>query len=161
MQMFYILSIKWSKTSDELQWYCKNDSGYTANLNDAGQYSAEQVTASPGYYNNGETTLAVPVETVDAKITAERDARVAAEDKLSEIDDILHTGEDCPAVEGARLVMTRLRALMDAIGTRYAALAAARACGEDVTEADMMAYDQAILGAREACIRFFDDDAEV
>jgi hypothetical protein len=109
--------------------------------------------------NKEITDMSAVFGTVNAEITAERDARMAAEDKLSEVDDILHAGEDCPTAEGARLVIASLRALMDAIETRYAAVSAAHARGEDVTDADMVALDQAILGAKDACTRFFDDDA--
>lgn len=30
-----------------------------------GTYTAEQIEAQPGYYNNGESTLAVPVDVVE------------------------------------------------------------------------------------------------
>jgi hypothetical protein len=111
--------------------------------------------------NKEITDMSAVFGAVNAEIVAERDARMAAEDRLSEIDDILHAGEDVPTVEAATFVMGRVRALVDAIEARYTAVATARACGEDVPEYDMMAYDQAILGAKDACIRFFDDEAEI
>lgn len=110
--------------------------------------------------NKEITDMSAVFGTVNAEIAAEREARMAAEDKLTEIDDILHAGEDCPTVEGARLVMTRFRALVDAIETRYSAIATARECRTTITSIEMMAYDQAILGAKDACLRFFDEDAE-
>jgi hypothetical protein len=99
--------------------------------------------------------------TVNAEITAEREARVNADDKLSAVDTILHAGEDVPTAEAASLVMARLRSLMDAIETRYAAVSVARGCRTVITNIEMMAYDQAVLGAKDACVRFFDDDAEI
>lgn len=110
--------------------------------------------------NKEITDMSAVFGTVNAAIAAEREARVNAEDMLAEIDSILHVGEDCPTVEGAQLVMTRLRALVDAIETRYSAVATARECRTTVSNIEMIAYDQAILGAKDACIRFFDYDAE-
>lgn len=71
MQMFYILSIKWSKPSDTLVWYGKNNSGYTSNLNEAGQYGADVVNEDPNRYNNDDC-VAIPVEVADTHAVTRR-----------------------------------------------------------------------------------------
>lgn len=60
---FYILSTKYSE-GDYMTWWRPNNAGYTTRLDDAGVYTAEQVKAHPGYYNNGERTEAIPVSEV-------------------------------------------------------------------------------------------------
>jgi hypothetical protein len=64
--MFYVLSLKWSRNKDHLVWWCPNDSGYTYQLERAGKYTAAQIAAHPASYDNGDETLAVPVEAADA-----------------------------------------------------------------------------------------------
>lgn len=80
---FYILSLKWSvdqngkplprrksgwQPGDQfvLIWWAPDAKGYTRCLENAGRYTRAQIDAAPGYYNNGETTCAVPCEVVEA-----------------------------------------------------------------------------------------------
>jgi hypothetical protein len=59
--IYLILSLKWSVTSENLVWWRPNNSGYTVLIERAGHYSREEVEAHPSYYNNGDTTIAVPL----------------------------------------------------------------------------------------------------
>lgn len=61
---FYILSLKWSRGREILTWWGPKNSGYTGLLEGAGVYTREQVDAKPSYYNNGDSTLAIPVASV-------------------------------------------------------------------------------------------------
>ena len=63
---FFILSLRWTR-EDLITWWCPNNSGYTCVLEQAGRYTREQVEQLPGYYNNGETTLALPCAEVEAE----------------------------------------------------------------------------------------------
>lgn len=99
---FYILSLPWTR-EDTLTWWSPNNSGYTSILEHAGRYSREQVTARPDYYNNGESTIAVPCSDVDAvakrvvfgdflgKLTGKRFKRVMSESDLCD-----QCGQDTP-----------------------------------------------------------------
>jgi len=58
---YLILSLKWSDSSDRLIWWGLDNSGYTADIDTAGRYTAEQITENPGYYDNNDSTRAVPV----------------------------------------------------------------------------------------------------
>lgn len=63
---FYILSLKWTRTNEEcVTWWGPDNRGYVLSLDQAGRYSAERVAAAPGYYDNKESTLAVPCEIAD------------------------------------------------------------------------------------------------
>lgn len=57
--LYLILSLKWSDTAEHLVWWCANNAGYTADIDKAGRYTAEQITENPGYYDNEDTTRAV------------------------------------------------------------------------------------------------------
>ena len=61
MEEFFVLSLKWSDGM-MATWWKPNDSGYTYSLEEAGRYSREAVEDKANYYNDGETTLAIPVE---------------------------------------------------------------------------------------------------
>ena len=59
---FYILSRKWSKFGEPLVWWRPDDRGYTTNLDEAGEYSQALVFNKTAHYNNGDSTVAVPVK---------------------------------------------------------------------------------------------------
>jgi DNA-directed RNA polymerase subunit RPC12/RpoP len=61
---YLILSLKWSDGLDKLNWWGPNNSGYAYDIDKAGRYTAEQVTAKPHYYDNDDTTRAVPIDDV-------------------------------------------------------------------------------------------------
>lgn len=65
-QMYYILSLKWSK-GVLFVWWRPDDNGYVSDLDKAGKYSRKQIDEQPDYYDNGDSTLAVPCELVDKK----------------------------------------------------------------------------------------------
>lgn len=60
---YYILSLKWTRDRNrQIVWWGPGNSGYTEDLAAAGVYTEEQVRDQPDYYNNRESTIAVPVE---------------------------------------------------------------------------------------------------
>ena len=61
---YLILSLKWSDGLDKLNWWGPNNSGYCYDIDKAGRYTAEQVAANPHYYDNEDTTRAVPIDDV-------------------------------------------------------------------------------------------------
>lgn len=63
MDEFFVFSLKWSDGM-MATWWKPNDSGYTYDLDKAGRYSREAVENKANYYNDGETTLAIPVDKV-------------------------------------------------------------------------------------------------
>lgn len=63
--MNYILSLKHSPIGNEAVWWRPNAAGYTTKLEDAGKYSDEQVSKNPMYFNNGTTSQAIPVFSVE------------------------------------------------------------------------------------------------
>ena len=58
---YMILSLKWSDSADRLIWWGPDNAGYTADIDAAGRYTAEQVAGNPSYYDNENTTRAVRV----------------------------------------------------------------------------------------------------
>lgn len=62
--IYLILSLKWSDTADHLLWWGPDNSGYTGDIDKAGRYTAEQITEKPHYYDNEDTTRAVPLYNV-------------------------------------------------------------------------------------------------
>ncbi len=65
--LFYVLSLKWSRRHHGvLSWWGPKNSDYVFRLEDAGQYTEAEIAAAPSYYNNGSSTVAVPVEVVQA-----------------------------------------------------------------------------------------------
>lgn len=62
--VYLILSLKWSDTDSKLVWWGSDNCGYTADIDKAGHYTAEQVAEKAHYYDNDDTTRAVPVEDV-------------------------------------------------------------------------------------------------
>lgn len=58
--MKYLILDIGSSAGDCSLWWRANNSGYTTRLEDAGRYTPEQVAKDQSYYNNGDTTLAVP-----------------------------------------------------------------------------------------------------
>lgn len=66
MADYYILSLRWTRTGEEcVTWWGPNNSGYVISLENAGRYSEDLVRSMPGYYDNRETTLAVPCEVAE------------------------------------------------------------------------------------------------
>jgi hypothetical protein len=61
---YLILSLKWSDGLDKLNWWGPDNSGYAYCIDKAGRYTAEQIAAKPSYYDNNETTRAVPLDDV-------------------------------------------------------------------------------------------------
>lgn len=56
---YIIYSLKYS---DKQACFWRSDNaGYTSNPFEAGQYTEAEVEADPSYYNNGESTIAIPV----------------------------------------------------------------------------------------------------
>jgi len=63
--MYYIWSVSHTK-GDITLWWMPDDRGYTRNLALAGKHTEREIIAQRRYYDNGETTRAVPVEVADA-----------------------------------------------------------------------------------------------
>ena len=62
--VYMILSLRWSEGLKKLNWWAPDNSGYCYDIDKAGRYTAEQVAANPGYYDNDVTTRAVPLYNV-------------------------------------------------------------------------------------------------
>jgi len=62
---YYILSLKYSGLR-QIIWWCPNQAGYVADLDRAGLYSAEEVSAERERLDNLRTTVAVPAEAARA-----------------------------------------------------------------------------------------------
>lgn len=56
---YYIISLKWTRRSEDVWFWGPNNCGYTRHLDAAGLYSAECVEGNREYYDNGESTRAV------------------------------------------------------------------------------------------------------
>jgi len=61
---FYVLSLKYSNAT-YWRWWGPNNCGYVDDLNQAGRYPEAAIREKASYYNDGESTLAVPCEVVD------------------------------------------------------------------------------------------------
>lgn len=61
---YHILDLK-TKKGDVCIWWRHGCAGYTRFLEDAGIYSQAEIDEHPNYFNNGETTKAIPVLQVD------------------------------------------------------------------------------------------------
>jgi len=65
--LYYLLSVKWTKRKDgALTWWGPDGRGYVFRLNEAGRYTAREIAANLDHYHNGQSTLAIPCEVVDA-----------------------------------------------------------------------------------------------
>lgn len=64
MQKYYILCLKRSHPEGLLWWWKPRSHGHTQDLTEAGVYTQEQLNARPHYFNDGQTTKAIPVERV-------------------------------------------------------------------------------------------------
>lgn len=62
---FYILSLKWTKRSDHIiTWWAPKSNGYRYRIEEAGEYTAEEIANRHNYLNDGESTMSIPVEAV-------------------------------------------------------------------------------------------------
>jgi hypothetical protein len=61
MKKYIILSLKHGTETEPIFWR-SNNAGYTSQPWAAGIYTEEQVNEDPQYYNNGLSTIAVPLE---------------------------------------------------------------------------------------------------
>jgi hypothetical protein len=67
MSLYYIVSLKWTRRdSAYITVWRPHDNGYAWPLSWAGKYTNAQVAATPDYYHNGSSTVAVPCEVLDA-----------------------------------------------------------------------------------------------
>lgn len=65
--LYYIVAINKTMPGDPYVCFWRPDNGgYSCPLSWSGKYTAEKVQTYPGYYHNGEGTLAVRCEVVDA-----------------------------------------------------------------------------------------------
>jgi len=65
--MFYILSLKWTRTYDPFfTWWGPDNKGYQFSLESSGKYTEKQVNEHKKYYDDREDTVAIPVEVVEA-----------------------------------------------------------------------------------------------
>ena len=69
MSEYFILSLKWTRREDNITWWGPNCSGYTWNLDGAGRYTEERVRGNPAYFDNRESTVAVPCEVAERYAT--------------------------------------------------------------------------------------------
>jgi hypothetical protein len=66
MTEFYIVSLKWTKRDNKyITFWRDDDSGYSYPLSWSGRYPEARVMSNLGYYNNGDSTIAVPCSVVD------------------------------------------------------------------------------------------------
>ena len=85
MTDYYIMSLKWTRhNEDSVTWWGPNNSGYTWVLANAGRYTEDQVRGNLSYYDNRDSTIAIPCK------VAERAAstvvlREAAREMLTEV----------------------------------------------------------------------------
>lgn len=110
---FYILSLKWTRGGDLLTWWCANNSGYTTILEQAGRYPRALVEMKADYYNNGDSTIALPCAVVDAaahrvvmdhalsRLTGQRFERIMTD---SEPCDVCGQESPSPVCVGVRVV---------------------------------------------------------
>ena len=66
-RLYYVLSLKERDLDTEiLTFWRPNASGYCYRLEDAGRYMASEIEAHRSYYDNGESTRAIPCDVVEA-----------------------------------------------------------------------------------------------
>ena len=64
--MYYILSLKWTRTFDPFfTWWGPNNCGYQFSLESSGKYTEEQVRERKSYLDDREDTIAIPVEVAE------------------------------------------------------------------------------------------------
>ena len=84
-----VLSVKWSKGSEDLVWFKPNASGYTTDLNQAGRYTKEEARRRHDLETHGNNA-AVPLVTA---LAASRTYRTV-EARLAVVDDLVRAGEE-------------------------------------------------------------------
>lgn len=63
MTEYFILSLKWTSPDDHyITFWHPNNAGYTWALERAGRYDEALIASHASYYNNADSTLAVPVD---------------------------------------------------------------------------------------------------
>lgn len=66
-RLYYVLSLKERDTGEAiLTWWRPNANGYCYRLEDAGRYLVSEIQRHRGYYDNGDSTKAIPCEVVEA-----------------------------------------------------------------------------------------------
>lgn len=61
-KLYRVKSLKWTKNSGITTWWRDNDCGYTTDELEAGLYTEKQIQDQRSYYDNGVSTLAIPVD---------------------------------------------------------------------------------------------------
>ncbi len=88
--LFYVLSLRHSKSSDGvLLFWGPNDADYRYRLNQCGKYTEAQIQAPGNYYDNGDSTRAIPVADVLAIAERAGDVRGEGMDWFRDPDDLV------------------------------------------------------------------------
>ncbi len=96
-KQFYILSLK-NTRGEHVTWWGPHSSGYTCDIDHAGIYGEDEIKEKPSYFDNGESTKAVPIELVQ-----QCSRRVVSTDHLSLLcGERVYQWEDGPETETLR-----------------------------------------------------------
>jgi hypothetical protein len=97
-EMFYILSLKWSRKRDDLlMWWAPGENGYVFRIDGtrkpAGKYTREDVERRRSYLNNGTNTMAVPCAFAEAASIALSESDSCSIDMVDTIDRVVPFGQ--------------------------------------------------------------------